>query len=179
MSFFTEIAIYFQGMSWIVALLMVLGFVLILIELFQPGFWIFGIVGGAVIVLGTVLRVSVGDGNIYAQIFLSLFIESMAVLIAFLVLAKTAKSGWQRRSPLRETNKESSEENELVGKYGTALTDVNPIGVANVEGEVLDVVTESFNISEGESLRVAHIEDDGSDGNNNNNVVSVVVEKCD
>ncbi|MBQ8178762.1 MAG: hypothetical protein IJ033_06205 [Clostridia bacterium] len=168
MSFFTEVAIYFQGMSWIVALLMVLGFIFILIELFQPGFGIFGIVGAAIIALSIVLRVSVGDGNIYAQIFLTLFIESVATLIAFLVLAKTAKNGWVRRSPLPDTAK-SEVAPESVGKYGTALTDVNPIGVANVEGEVVDVVSESFNIAKGENLKVAHTADDGT----------IVVEKAD
>ena len=102
MSFFTEIAILFQGMSWIVWLALILGYVFILIEFFQPGFGIFGVIGVAIIALGIVLRVSVGDGNIFAQIFCILFIESVLTLIAFLVLAKTAKNGWVRRSPLVE-----------------------------------------------------------------------------
>ena len=102
MSFFTEVAILFQGMSWIVWLALILGYVFILIEFFQPGFGIFGVIGVAIIALGIVLRVSVGDGNIFAQIFCILFLESVLTLIAFLVLAKTAKNGWVRRSPLVE-----------------------------------------------------------------------------
>ncbi|MBQ9114738.1 MAG: hypothetical protein IJY07_02255 [Clostridia bacterium] len=172
MSFFNEVAIYFRGMSWLVALLMVLGFVLILIELFQNGFGIFGVIGAVVIALGIVLRVSVGDGVIFAQIFISVFIESIAVLIAFLVLLKTGKAGWLRRSPIVEST-ESHTENEQIGEYGTALTDIAPIGVANIEGEVKDVVTESFNIAQGENLKVSHTE---NDGDNNN---KIVVEKID
>lgn len=99
-------------MSWIVALLLVLGYVFLVIELFQPGFGIFGIVGSAIIVLATIVRASVGDGNIFAQIFITVFIESVAVLIAFLVLAGTAKKGWVKRSPLPETVKNSTKDEE-------------------------------------------------------------------
>ena len=42
-----------------------------------------------------------------------------------------------------------------------------------IEGEVKDVVTESFNIAQGENLKVSHTEDD----NSNNN--KIVVEKID
>ena len=77
MSFFTEVAILFQGMSWIVWLALILGYVFILIEFFQPGFGIFGVIGVAIIALGIVLRVSVGDGNIFAQIFCILFIVKL------------------------------------------------------------------------------------------------------
>ncbi len=106
MSFFTEVAIFFQGTSLIVWLTLILGYVFILIEMFQPGFGIFSVVGGAIIALGTVLRCVKGDGNVFAQIFIIIFIESIAVLIAFFVLLKTSKRGWLNRSPLVESKKE-------------------------------------------------------------------------
>jgi membrane-bound ClpP family serine protease len=110
MSLFNEIAIFFQGMSWIVGLLLLLGYVFIVIELFQPGFGIFGIIGCAIIALGTVLRVSVGDGNIYAQIFIIIFMESIGVLVAFIALLMTSKNGWVKRSPFPESKQEKAEE---------------------------------------------------------------------
>ena len=109
MTFFNEIAIFFQGMIWIVGLLLLLGYVFIVIGLFQPGFGIFGIIGCAIIALATVLRVSEGTGNIYAQIFIIVFMESIGVLIAFIALAMTAKNGWVRRSPFPENKKEKAE----------------------------------------------------------------------
>ena len=164
MSFFTEIAILFQGMSWIVWLTLILGYVFILIELFQPGFGVFGTVGAAIIALGIVLRINVGDGNIFAQIFIIIFMESLATMIAFLALVLTAKKGWLMRSPIAETSapQEVQEEQEMhlfKGKYGVALTDLKPIGTVNLEGEVVDVASEGFYIDKGESVVVTRIED--------------------
>lgn len=167
MSFFTEVAILFQGMSWIVWLALLLGYAFIVIELFQPGFGIFGVVGGALVVLGIVLRVSVGDGNIFAQIFIIIFMISVLTLIAFLVLALTAKNGWVKRSPLVENNTAVDTERSpgtedysaLKGCYGVALTDLRPIGRANIEGIVVDVISEGFYVDKGETLVVTRIED--------------------
>ena len=103
MSFFNEIATLFTGMSWVVALALILGCVFIVIEIFNTGFGVFGFVGAGLVVIGTVLRVLVGDGNIFAQIFLILFMESIGALIAFFVLVTTAKKGWVARSPLNES----------------------------------------------------------------------------
>ncbi|MBO5774113.1 MAG: hypothetical protein J6R44_04690 [Clostridia bacterium] len=143
---------------------LVLGYVFILIELFQPGFGVFGTVGAAIIALGIVLRVSEGDGNIFAQIFIIVFMVSVATLIAFIALALTAKKGWVMRSPLAEsaTQEVSTQEidvNSFKGKYGVALTDLTPIGTANLEGEVVEVASEGFYIDKGENVFVTRIED--------------------
>ncbi len=109
MDFFNEIAIFFQGTSLIVWLTLVLGFIFIVIEMFQPGFGIFGVVGAAIIALGTVLRCTKGDGNVLAQIFIIVFMESIAGLIAFIVLISTSKNGWLKRSPLVEKQERKEE----------------------------------------------------------------------
>ena len=103
MSFINELGILFTGMTAPVVLALVLGYIFIVIEIFQPGFGIFGIIGGILVILGVVLRVIAGDGNPYAQIFTLLFLETLGVFIAFMVLALTAKKGWLNRSPLIET----------------------------------------------------------------------------
>ncbi len=163
MSFINELGILFSGMTAPVVLALVLGYVLIVIEIFQPGFGIFGIVGGILVVLGIVLRVIVGDGNIYAQIFTLLFLETLGVFIAFMVLALTVKKGWLDHSPLVETGTAVAVERsdgtpdrrDLGGKSGVALTDLRPVGKADIDGVVLDVVSEGgFYIKQGEKVRV-------------------------
>ena len=67
MAFFTEIGILFTGMTVPALIALILGFVFVVIEIFQPGFGIFGIVGGILITLGIVLRALVGDGNVFAR----------------------------------------------------------------------------------------------------------------
>ena len=162
MSFINELGILFTGMTAPVVLALVLGYVFIVIEIFQPGFGIFGVIGGILVALGVVLRVIEGDGNVYAQIFTLLFIETLGVFIAFMVLALTAKKGWLNRSPLVETGTAVGAERsegtpdyrELEGKFGIALTDLRPIGRANIEGIVVDVVSDGFFIKKGEGIRV-------------------------
>ena len=88
-------------------------------------------------------------------------------MVAFLALALTAKNGWVRRSPLVESGTAVDPEHSagtedfsaLKDKYGVALTDLKPIGKANVEGVVVDVISEGFYIDKGESLIVTRIED--------------------
>ena len=46
MNLFTEIAILFTGMTAPVIVCLVVGLIFVIIELFQPGFGIFGIIGG-------------------------------------------------------------------------------------------------------------------------------------
>lgn len=162
MSFINELGILFTGMTAPVVLALVLGYIFIVIEIFQPGFGIFGIIGGILVILGVVLRVIAGDGNPYAQIFTLLFLETLGVFIAFMVLALTAKKGWLNRSPLIETGTAVGIErsdgtpdyHELEGKIGIALTDLRPIGRANIEGVVVDVVSDGFFIKKGEGVRV-------------------------
>ncbi len=110
MDFLNEIAIFFQGTNLIVWLTLILGLIFIIIEMFQPGFGIFGVIGAAIIVLGTVLRCTKGDGNVLAQIFIIVFMESIAGLIAFFVLILTSKRGWLKRSPLVEKKERSNDE---------------------------------------------------------------------
>lgn len=156
MSFFNEVAILFQGMSWLAWLLIVLGLALVITELFRPCFGIFGTVGGLLIVLAVLLRISKGDGNIYAQIFTIAFIVSIVIIVAFIVLIMTAKRGWVLRSPLLEKSKEQEKEDheDLQDQYGVALTDIKPIGKANVGGQVVDVISEGFYVDKGELIIV-------------------------
>ena len=68
------------------------------------------------------------------------------------------------RSPLAEsaTQEVSTQEidvNSFKGKYGVALTDLTPIGTANLEGEVVEVASEGFYIDKGENVFVTRIED--------------------
>ena len=55
MSFINELGILFTGMTAPVVLALVLGYVFIVIEIFQPGFGIFGVIGGILVALGVVL----------------------------------------------------------------------------------------------------------------------------
>lgn len=105
MNLFTEIAILFTGMTAPVIVCLVVGLIFVIIELFQPGFGIFGIIGGILLLAAIVLRVLVGDGNIVAQIFLMLFFMTIILLIAFVIMVAMSKKGWLTKTPFTKSKR--------------------------------------------------------------------------
>ena len=162
MSFFNELEILFTGMTIPVVLALVLGYIFLVVELFKTGLKIFGVVGAALVALGAGLRVAEGDGNPFAQIFTLLFIETLAVFVAFTVLILTVKKGWLLHTPgsesVDEQTEDKSEQIVRQGGIGVALTDISPSGRANVGGIVVDVTSDGFYIKRGEGIRVVKTE---------------------
>ena len=102
MSFFNELEILFTGMTLPVVLALVLGYIFLVVELYKTGVKIFGVVGCVLVLLGAFLRIRSGDGNPFAQIFTLLFIEAVAVFVAFMILIMTVKKGWLSRIRRRD-----------------------------------------------------------------------------
>lgn len=166
MSFVNEFLILFRGMTIPAGICLIVGLVFIIIEIFQPGFGIFGVLGGILAVVGIVLRAIVGDGNVFAQVFLLLLFYVIFIVIAFLILAVTAKKGWLNRSPLIESSTAvafghsdgTADYSALVGAVGVARTDLRPVGKVEIDAVLYDVVTEGFFIKNGEAVRVVSVE---------------------
>lgn len=158
MSFFNELEILFTGMTLPVVLALVLGYIFLVVELYKTGVKIFGVVGCVLVLLGAFLRICSGDGNPFAQIFTLLFIEAVAVFVAFMILIMTVKKGWLYHEPgVEREDKQIEEEHGRIlqqGGIGVALTDIMPSGKANIGGIVADVVTDGFYIKRGEGIRV-------------------------
>jgi len=167
MSFFKEIAILFSGMTPIVIVCLLVGLIFVIVEIFSPGFGIFGIAGSLLLVAGIVLRVIVGDGNPLAQIFVLLFFISILVSLAFVVMVELSKRGFISRSPLFQRGTavdiEHSEATEnfksLIGKEGVAETYLRPVGKADIGGATFDVVMDgAFFVPSGTKVRVVAVE---------------------
>lgn len=166
MSFGQEFVTLFKNMPIASIICLIIGIVLIIIEIFQPGFGIFGILGGALSIVGIVLRVLVGDGNVFAQIFILLFFDVIIILIAFFAMLLTAKKGWLNRSPLiqndtavdKDHSEGTADYSALVGMLGIAVTDLRPVGRANIDCEAYDVVADGFFIKKGEGIKVVSVE---------------------
>jgi len=166
MNLFTEIAILFTGMTAPVIVCLVVGLIFVIIELFQPGFGIFGIIGGILLLAAIVLRVLVGDGNIVAQIFLMLFFMTIILLIAFVIMVAMSKKGWLTKTPFYQKQtavgidrSEGTEDyTHLIGKDGVATTDLRPIGKAEIDGRIYDVSSDAFYLDRGEKIRVIAVD---------------------
>ena len=75
MTFWQEVALVFTEIGWIPAICLILGMILIIVEIFQPGFGFFGIAGGILVVIGIIVRIyNSGGGNPIIQFFVLLAI---------------------------------------------------------------------------------------------------------
>ena len=142
-------------------LLCVGGVSLVAIELFViPGIMIFALLGFGMVLVSVVLAMipPTGTTEVGPEVSAAIWTLSLAILVSFSAfvamvrfLPKTSffsRSGFVshgsiKGTPTAETALESQQAvADLLGKKGTALTPLNPAGKVEVEGQVLDVVTE-------------------------------------
>ena len=152
-SFITQISVM-QG------LVLILGVILVIVEMFHPGFGAPGITGSLLIVFGIVL---IADT---LQQALILIILILAVLgIALSIMLHSATSGRLSRSPLILTHQQQRETGYIgtadleffLGKEGTSITVLRPSGVADFEGVKIDVVSEGEFIPQGRRVKVIKV----------------------
>ena len=147
-------------MPWVYAFsLLILGFVLILLEIFIiPGFNIFGVIG--------FLTVCAGVGYAYVSIgfweaaeVAGLGLVGTAVLIRMLIRARA----WSRlvlgsdTSRVRGFDSVDPGRDTLLGERGEALTALRPAGRARFGEQVVDVVSEGGFIGRGERVEVLQV----------------------
>jgi membrane-bound serine protease (ClpP class) len=140
------------------------------VEIFLiPGFGLFGLLGGIGILAGLYMSM-LGDLSISADFTRAgLVLSTTIVLIAVSAWAllrtlpgssRLAKSGvFLLARTDRDTGYESAAtRSDLVGKAGTAITDLRPSGTALFDDERVDVVSESEWITEGTQVKVVSAE---------------------
>lgn len=145
----------------IIAIMILIGFLLIAVEIFLPG-GIFGLIGTGLILAGVI-----GSAYTYGS--------TVAVPVGFGCLAGgvLAFAGWIRFFPRSWMGRKLSLENEaassqgyqsqspelesLVGKTGEALTDLRPGGLAMIEGKRIDVVSTGAYVEKGSPIRIVEV----------------------
>lgn len=140
--------------------LIIIGFLLILIEIFLvPGFNIFGVFGFIMVVLGIVLAYSKLDLRIANFILVASLILSV-VLIRVIVKSKT----WHRmilevkQEKIQGFHASKEDLQKLIGKTGTAYTPLRPAGTALIEDQKIDVMTEGGFIEKDRPVEVILVE---------------------
>lgn len=163
---FVSFALYFGGAILAgnagVAVLMVflVGIILLLIEAFAPGFGIPGI-GGIIAIIISIVMAS----NSATSAVVSLFISFVLTIIAFILILKYAPRSkhfdriilgtqMKKEEGYSATNKYS----QYVGLEGIVVTYLRPAGSIDINGELLDVVSEGAFIEVGSKVKVIKVE---------------------
>ena len=144
----------------IIGSLIVIGFILILIEIFLvPGLNIFGIFGILMIVLGIVFAYTKLSLAI-ANFIMVLSLVTALILVRFVVKSKT----WQRivlddkQEKTLGFHASTDDLAKLIGKRGFAYTPLRPAGIALIEDQKIDVMTEGDFIEKDREIEVIMVE---------------------
>ncbi len=161
-----SIASLFDGFGLIAMIIFAIGVIFCVVEIFIPGFGIFGIMGTILIAAGIIMRYLL-DFDIQHLIFMIMFVVSV-VFLAALVMVYSAKHGLLGKSPIIE-NKTSISTNyasdnkaylKLLGKTAFAETKFSPAGKFVLEGETYEARTYGEYIEKGTKLLIVEVSGD-------------------
>ena len=144
------------------AVCVLLGMILIIVEVFLPGFGLPGI-GGIVLVGAGVVMVGMHFGSLTAVGTLLVIIAVLAVLVSW-VLRQASRGGGKRSDLFLQERDDLRTQQEdmkvLVGKSGTTTSVLRPAGIGDFDGVRLNVVTEGGFIEKDMPLEIVRV--DGS-----------------
>ncbi|MBE7076271.1 MAG: hypothetical protein E7374_00025 [Clostridiales bacterium] len=161
MSFIT----IFTEMSWIAGLLLAVGLVFIIVEVFVPGFGFFGIAGVTSVVAGIIVRICQGLNLEQALTLILLVLGFFFFGAMFMVYSAQygilGRTGlFERKTTLPENHSNVPKElRKLIGKSGKAITDLSLAGKAKIKGETYDVISMRSYIEKGSHVKVVEIRD--------------------
>lgn len=149
-----------DGIMVIGILLLIAGFVLVGTEMILPGFGAPGITGGICLVAGIIMTADSIEAGLTITVIVVVVLAVMFTVILALFHMKKVKP------PIilqEELNAEKgylsvSDLEYLVGKEGTASTDLRPAGKCNIDGVEFDVRSEGKFVAKGNKIRITRIQ---------------------
>ena len=140
-----DMAELFQTIEPVALILFIVGMVLLLVELFLPGFGVFGILGLVCLLLCIVFQAK----TITQGLLLFLIISAIVTALGFL-FGRSLKKGWLYRSTIVLKDSENREDGyvagsdntHMIGRQGISVTTLRPAGAAEFDGRKADVLTD-------------------------------------
>jgi membrane-bound serine protease (ClpP class) len=158
-----------QLAGWEELLVVAIGIALLALELiFIPGFGIAGIAGILAILAGVIMSM-LGEGNAPQMILITTGRVALALVISIILLLvfmrSLSKFSLGRRLVLETelSNKDGfasapESDSRWLGKTGRAATPLHPAGIAEIDGERVDVVSDGELIDAEELIKVVRVD---------------------
>lgn len=156
----TGIFSFFAGIGTLQAIVLILGLVLLIAEIFLPGF---GIAGGCGIVLLIIGIILTAQTPFEALMMIIILILLIALLLA-IVLRSAKKGKLSKKLILRSASRReegfssTADSTDLIGKEGVAMSLLRPSGIGEFEGQRLDVVSDGGYIEPDTKIKVVQTE---------------------
>ena len=138
------------------AIVLLAGLVLLIIEIFAPGFGVAGGTGIALLILGIILTASTPSEALAMVLILVILIA-----LVLTIIIRSAKQGKLSRTLILQSSSKrengystSNDPTALIGKTGKATTHLRPAGSGIFEGVKLDIVTSGAFIEKGAPIRI-------------------------
>jgi membrane-bound ClpP family serine protease len=155
-----DFAAIFADYNWIPLLCILAGIIFVIIEMFQPGFSVPGIIGVILLAAGILLYAKT---VIQALIMIAVVLAILGIALA-LVLQSASKGKLAKHIVLDSTIDDDikfsafDDLSYLIGSEGKTLTVLRPSGVADFSGVRLDVISEGEFIPKGTTVYIEKIE---------------------
>ncbi|MCL2223092.1 MAG: hypothetical protein FWC20_12115 [Oscillospiraceae bacterium] len=148
------------GVSWISVVLFVVGMILVIAEMFQPGFGLFGTFG----VLTLIGCIFVTANTVAEGVILTIAITIILLILFFVFLILLSRGKIPGKLILEQAEKKedgyvgTADYSIFLGKTGLVTTLCRPVGSADFNGKRLEVVTTGEYIEQGASVEVIEVE---------------------
>lgn len=157
---FFEMFGFLATMSLLPAICFAVGFILVILEMFFPGFGVPGIAGSILLFLGIMF---LANDLVEAAILLLIVLAFLGGALTFILHSaskgKLSKSMVLNDSLNSKSGYNSTENSEkYLNKIGIATSVLRPSGTADFDGVKLDVVTQGDFISEDSKVIVVKVE---------------------
>ncbi len=154
----------FSQMQPLVYILFILGIVLCVIELFIPGFGLFGITGIILTILGIIIRM-INGGDVFMLLYM-VVIASAIIGGMFLIISTSARKGALSRSKIFDVGTSvptgktegTKDFSFLIGSVGVSKTLLRPIGEGKFCDQIFDVMAKNATIEAGKNIKVVYVE---------------------
>lgn len=149
-----------SGMTLTAVICFILGFLLVIVEMFHPGIGAPGIAGGLLLVLGVVL---IAKSVIEVLTLLIIIIAILGIALA-IVLQSVTKGKLNKNLILHEFQEKDAgyigteDLNYFLGHEGVTLTILRPSGTADFDGIKLDVVSEGEFIQKEKKVKIIKVQ---------------------
>lgn len=139
-------------------LCLVIGFALVVVEMYMPGFGVPGISGIILLTAGVILKArNAVEALILSGVIVALLLIALAISLRSIAKGRLSKS----KMVLNEVSAPKGTEygfDKYLDKKGVAVTLLRPAGIGEFEGEKLNVVSEGEFIEAGTAIYVERVE---------------------
>ncbi len=162
----SDIVSLFDGYGAIPMIVLLAGVLLCIVEVFVPGFGVFGILGGIFTVGGIVARMIMGAT--VDQFLIMILSAASLVVLSIIIMLISAKFGLIKNSPLIEDKtsistsygKDNKQLLKMLGKITFSSTEFKPTGKFSFNGETFEASTYGEFLEKGEKIQIVEIQAD-------------------